>query len=182
VTQNEYAATATAEKRLREVLEERFDNAVDVGYLADTLLNQAEIEYLPRKKSVSIRLKVPEFAATKSKPATKTEGGTADLPHDTGAVTVLDDPADGQCPRCGGDGCPACSAEPKPATKTEGSTADLPHDTQGPIPNNGNDPQLHAAEEKFEQEHPSVPKPATVGAFLPYQVNPEEYEDDFFTE
>jgi hypothetical protein len=66
--ENDYVATATAEKRLRDVLTERFDNAVDTQYLMDTLLNAAEITYLPRKKSVSITLRVPETATT-SKPA-----------------------------------------------------------------------------------------------------------------
>lgn len=66
--ENDYVATATAEKRLRDVLTERFDNAVDTQYLMDTLLNAAEITYLPRKKSVSITLRIPE-TATASKPA-----------------------------------------------------------------------------------------------------------------
>lgn len=60
--ENDYVATATAEKRLREVLAERFEDAVNVQYLMDTLLNSADITYLPRKKSVSIVLRVPETA------------------------------------------------------------------------------------------------------------------------
>lgn len=139
MTQNEYAATATAEKRLREVLTERLGESDLSDRLAAILLQHAEIEYLPRKKSVSIRLKVPEFAETNPKPATKTEGGTADLPHDTGVVTA-DFPPEG----------------------VHSSTAGL---VAGDL-----------------QPDDVAPKPATVGAFLPYQVNPEEYEDDFFTE
>jgi len=68
MTDNDYVATATAEKRLREVLAERFggSDGIDGGELAyrvgDVLLAVAEITYLPRKKSVSITLRIPETA------------------------------------------------------------------------------------------------------------------------
>lgn len=69
-TENDYVATATAEKRLREVLAERLGgpDSIDGGELAyrlgDILLAVAEITYLPRKKSVSITLRIPETAPT----------------------------------------------------------------------------------------------------------------------
>lgn len=79
--ENDYVATATAEKRLREVLAERFGgpDGIDGGDLAyrvgDVLLAVAEITYLPRKKSVSITLRVPETAAT-PKPSKNGDGAT----------------------------------------------------------------------------------------------------------
>ena len=87
MTENDYVATATAEKRLREVLAERFGESVDVQYLMDTLLNTAEITYLPRKKSVSILLRYPETAPSKvlrqdgSDPTTTAPDGTP-IPSD----------------------------------------------------------------------------------------------------
>lgn len=150
VTENSYAATATAEKRLREVLADRFGPSADVDALADALLEDAEIEYLPRKKSVSIRLMVPETASTKPKLAVAVGAEQA--------VTILDDPTDGRCPRCGGDGCPACSAAandtPVLGVTTVGdvrAAADLPHDRGSVVP--------------------FTPLPAAV-----------DYDDDFFTE
>lgn len=65
MTENDYVATATAEKRLREVLEERFTDREFAGRLTTTLLSDAEITYLPRKKSVSIVLRVPATAGSK---------------------------------------------------------------------------------------------------------------------
>lgn len=67
MTDNDFVATATAEKRLREVLAARFPHHTGglVGELADTLLAGAEITYLPRKRSVSILLRYPETAAPK---------------------------------------------------------------------------------------------------------------------
>ena len=85
-TENDYVATATAEKRLREVLNDRLpqDSSV-VDSLTLVLLDGAKIEYLPRKKSVSITLRVPETA-----PTPKTSGGTSTppaTPADTPALT-----------------------------------------------------------------------------------------------
>ena len=114
-TENDYVATATAEKRLREVLAERFggSDGIDGGELAyrvgDILLAVAEITYLPRKKSVSIVLQVPETAQTPT-PKSARNGATTEAPP-----SAIADETDGACPRCGGDGCPACTATPEPA-------------------------------------------------------------------
>lgn len=63
MTENDYVATATAEKRLREVLAARFGRDINSDELADVLLSDAEITYLPRKRTVSILLRYPETAA-----------------------------------------------------------------------------------------------------------------------
>lgn len=62
---NDYVATATAEKRLREVLAVRFGSLTKdlIDELAAILLTDAEITYLPRKRSVSILLRYPEKAS-----------------------------------------------------------------------------------------------------------------------
>lgn len=62
--ENDYVATATAEKRLREVLADRFAGTGPdtLDGLMSVLLAGAEITYLPRKKSVSIVLRVPATA------------------------------------------------------------------------------------------------------------------------
>lgn len=64
---NDFVATATAEKRLREVLAERFNGEPEshIASIARVLLKDAEITYLPRKRSVSILLRYPETAAPK---------------------------------------------------------------------------------------------------------------------
>lgn len=63
--ENDYVATATAEKRLREVLAHQFHDAGFLDDLSAVLLAGAEITYLPRKKSVSIVLRVPATAGSK---------------------------------------------------------------------------------------------------------------------
>lgn len=62
MTENDYVATATAEKRLREVLATMLPES-GVEHVAQILLTDAEITYLPRKKSVSILLRYPEKAS-----------------------------------------------------------------------------------------------------------------------
>lgn len=66
--ENDYVATATAEKRLREVLRGKFGECKLADDVAAVLLAETEITHLPRKKSVSITLRIPETATT-SKPA-----------------------------------------------------------------------------------------------------------------
>ncbi len=86
-TENEYVATALAEKRLREVLNDRLpqDSSV-VDALAVVLLDGAEIEYLPRKKAVSIRLRIPETATTPSTSKVLRQDGSD--PTDIGEALV----------------------------------------------------------------------------------------------
>ncbi len=87
MTENDYVATATAEKRLREVLAHQFHDAGFLDDLAGVLLQHAEITYLPRKKSVSILLRYPETAPSKvlrqngSDPTTTAPDGTP-IPSD----------------------------------------------------------------------------------------------------
>lgn len=94
MSENEYVATAAAEKRLREVLEARLApyceedrNGVTADNLAFMLLDGAKIEYKARAKQVVISLDLPDTATT-AKPKAATE--TAD-PGTTGVV----DPATG---------------------------------------------------------------------------------------
>lgn len=78
--ENDYVATATAEKRLREVLAERFAGTGPdtLDGLMSVLLAGAEITYLPRKKSVSIVLRVPATAG----PTVTPKGEPVNIPTD----------------------------------------------------------------------------------------------------
>lgn len=80
MTENDYVATATAEKRLREVLAERFAYPTDLDGVADALLAGAEITYLPRKRTVSILLRYPETVTTE--PTVTTKGEPVSIPTD----------------------------------------------------------------------------------------------------
>jgi hypothetical protein len=81
VSENDYVATAAAEKRLREVLADRMPGATlgDVEQLAVILLDGARIEYKSRAKQVTISLDLPETAATK-----RAEKPTPEPTPDTG--------------------------------------------------------------------------------------------------
>lgn len=75
MTDNDYVATAAAEKRLREVLaaEPAFTQEL-ADAIADSLLAGAKIEYKARAKQVTITLDLPDKAtATKPAPETATE-------------------------------------------------------------------------------------------------------------
>lgn len=72
MSDNDYVATAAAEKRLREVLADRLPGATEsnVEDLALVLLDGAKIEYKSRAKQVAILLDLPDTATTrKPKPA-----------------------------------------------------------------------------------------------------------------
>ena len=65
MSENEYVATAAAQKRLREVLTGylgHIDSRI-VETFADALLAVAQIEYKPRAKAVLISLPLPDKAA-----------------------------------------------------------------------------------------------------------------------
>jgi hypothetical protein len=66
LSENEYVATAAAEKRLREVLAARFDSETRAESVAVALLDGARIEYKARAKQVTITLDLPDKAATKA--------------------------------------------------------------------------------------------------------------------
>lgn len=73
MTDNDYVATAAAEKRLREVLADRLADVCEEdrgGVTADNLtyilLNGAKIEYKPRTKTVLISLALPDTAKPKT--------------------------------------------------------------------------------------------------------------------
>jgi len=97
---SEYVATAAAEKRLREVLG---DLATDD--LVKALCENVQVEYKPRLKAVVLTVPIPNG----STPVTK-----------TGSTVLVEE--DGACPRCGGEGCPACIATPDPTP--DGNSAD----------------------------------------------------------
>lgn len=63
-TENDYAATAVAEKRLREILSVRFDHELPdmADQMAEILLADTQIEYKPRAKAVTITITVPDKA------------------------------------------------------------------------------------------------------------------------
>lgn len=72
MSDNEYVATAAAEKRLREVLADRLAGVCEEdrgGVTADNLtyilLDGAKIEYKPRTKTVLISLTLPDTAKPK---------------------------------------------------------------------------------------------------------------------
>lgn len=85
--ENEYVATAAAEKRLREVLADRLPGASvsNVDDLATVLLDGSEIDYKPRTRKVTISLTLPEKGSTKtaSKATTETEAGVVTAPEGT---------------------------------------------------------------------------------------------------
>lgn len=65
MSENEYVATAAAQKRLREVLTAAYEGLdVHVETLADVLLENAKIEYKARAKQVVISLDLPDTATT----------------------------------------------------------------------------------------------------------------------
>lgn len=66
VTENDYVATAAAEKRLREVIRGKFGECKLTDDVTATLLDEAEITYLSRKKTVSILLRLPDTAPAKA--------------------------------------------------------------------------------------------------------------------
>ena len=95
MSENDYVATAAAQKRLREVLTVAFKHTDDafIDSLADALLSHAGIEYKPRAKAVLITLELPdkavlgaaldqlaETAATSSEEAASAMPVTAPLP------------------------------------------------------------------------------------------------------
>lgn len=60
---NDYTATATAEKRLREILKDRLEGYVDPETLFEIgqmLLAHATIELKPRLKAVQILIPIPQ--------------------------------------------------------------------------------------------------------------------------
>lgn len=75
MSENEYVATAAAEKRLREVLADKLGRDYDIEEIALTLLHGAKIEYKARAKQVVISLDLPDTAATR-KPETADDGST----------------------------------------------------------------------------------------------------------
>lgn len=87
MSENEYVATAAAEKRLREVLADRlpeFDGG-GVELVAVALLDGAKIEYKPRTKTVLISLDLPDTATTrKPKAVTETADGSEPLATELG--------------------------------------------------------------------------------------------------
>lgn len=92
MSENEYVATAAAEKRLREVLTDRLPGATEsnVDDLALVLLDGAKIEYKARAKQVVISLDLPDVAATRKPKGAEVapEGVTAETePHDVHAGT-----------------------------------------------------------------------------------------------
>jgi hypothetical protein len=100
---NDYVATAAAEKRLREVLTDRFPHHTEqlVEELAATLLFGAKIEYKARAKQVTITLDLPETATARKPKAA--DGDTID----SGPAFSPDDAADT-------DGTPNTPAPPTP--------------------------------------------------------------------
>lgn len=65
MSENEYVATAAAQKRLREVLTGYLGHIDDriVETFADALLAVAQVEYKPRAKAVLITVGLPDKAA-----------------------------------------------------------------------------------------------------------------------
>lgn len=92
MTENDYVATATAEKRLRELLAERFSHHTEalVTELGDRLLANAEITYLPRKKSVSITLRYPETASQNGGGAATPPAASSARPAPTGDEAAVE--------------------------------------------------------------------------------------------
>jgi hypothetical protein len=93
--ENDYVATATAEKRLREVLAERFDHELPdmADQMAEILLAGAEITYLPRKRSVAITLRVPATAPTvtsKEEPVSIPTGGPSHDDEEAASVMPIE--------------------------------------------------------------------------------------------
>lgn len=89
MSENEYVATAAAQKRLREVLTGylgHIDSRI-VETFADALLAVAQVEYKPRAKAVLITLPLPDKAALSesgtgmdlSQAVTETEGAGNEL-------------------------------------------------------------------------------------------------------
>jgi hypothetical protein len=81
MTDNEYVATAAAEKRLREVLAARIHGDIDA--LADAMLSGTRIEYKPRQKAVIVTMTLPdtaEPAAPLAKPEAPDEPMAQSLP------------------------------------------------------------------------------------------------------
>lgn len=80
MSDNDYVATAAAEKRLREVLADRLPGATEsnVDDLAIVLLDGAKIEYKSRAKQVAILLDLPDTAATKKPKAVAAKPDTDD--------------------------------------------------------------------------------------------------------
>jgi hypothetical protein len=85
VSENDYVATAAAEKRLREVLADRLPGATvrNVDDFAEVLLAGAKIEYKARSKQVVISLDIPDTAKTVSKAIVEPEEGVATAPEGT---------------------------------------------------------------------------------------------------
>lgn len=78
MSENDYVATAAAEKRFREVLAARFPNhTLDlIEELAARLLADTKIEYKARAKQVTITLDLPDKAATPSESTVLREDGS----------------------------------------------------------------------------------------------------------
>lgn len=87
MSDNEYVATAAAEKRLREVLKDRLPGATDsnIEDLALVLLDGAKIAYKARSREVTISLILPETGKTKtaSKATVEPEAGVDTAPEGT---------------------------------------------------------------------------------------------------
>jgi hypothetical protein len=82
LSENDYVATAAAQKRLREVLAGQFAYPTDSDAMADVLLSAptVKIEYKARAKQVVITLDLPDTATVKPKATeteTPTDGGEA---------------------------------------------------------------------------------------------------------
>jgi hypothetical protein len=88
LSENEYVATAAAEKRLCEVLADKLGRDYDIEEIALTLLHGAKIEYKARAKQVVISLDLPDTAATRKPKAADDFGpdhpGANDTPPDFG--------------------------------------------------------------------------------------------------
>jgi hypothetical protein len=80
VSENDYVATAAAEKRLREVLADRLPGAstTNVEGLALALLNGSKIEYKARAKQVTITLDLPDKATETKRAADDGSTGSAE--------------------------------------------------------------------------------------------------------
>ena len=81
MSENEYVATAAAEKRLREVLADQLPHHTEalIEEIAVALLDGTKIEYKSRAKQVTISLDLPETAATRKPKAADPEPG--DVPQ-----------------------------------------------------------------------------------------------------
>lgn len=77
MSDNDYVATAAAEKRLREVLDDRLPGGFHVEDIAVALLAGAKIEYKPRTKQVLISLDLPDKATASKAIVEPSEAVTA---------------------------------------------------------------------------------------------------------